>query len=320
MKQFFFDTETTGVDKTKHGIHQLSFIITDNDRIIEKVNMKLVPFAECEYTEEALTITKTTKESIQKYPLTEKQAVDKLMKILDKYVFKFNKKDKYFMVGYNVHFDNQFLRELFIRTGEKYFGSYFWSNPIDVMTLATQKLLEERSSMDNFKLMTVAEKFGLLEGKDEANFHDAMFDIEITKDIYNLLIKPPEPIIINKESISLMTGDNHVEKINTKGYEKPIYALDNDKFIFMFGKHLDKTFEQVYNEDPSYLLWCHNNNIKGIKFSENDLKLIEAAAASNKFKQNKKQYHSVESDGGIHYSAGSQTDISVMGGYDDCPF
>ena len=56
------------------------------------------------------------------------------------------------MVGFNVHFDNQMLRQLFLRCGDTYFGSFFWSNPIDVMTMATQKLLEHRPFMENFQL------------------------------------------------------------------------------------------------------------------------------------------------------------------------
>ena len=40
---------------------------------------------------------------------------------------KFDKKDKFFLVGYNnASFDNQFFRAFFVQNNDMYFGSYFW--------------------------------------------------------------------------------------------------------------------------------------------------------------------------------------------------
>ena len=82
--------------------------------------------------------------------------------ILNKYVDKYNKQDKFFLAGYNnASFDNQFLRAWFLQNGDKYFGSYFWSNSIDVMVLATPYLASQRSQMENFKQGTVAKALGI---------------------------------------------------------------------------------------------------------------------------------------------------------------
>lgn len=104
--------------------------------------------------------------------------------MLAKYVDKFNKNDKFFLVGYNnASFDNQFFRAWFIQNGDKYFGSWFWSNSFDVMVLASPFLATQRSSMTNFKQGTVAKTLGI--HVDDESLHDALYDIEICKAIYD---------------------------------------------------------------------------------------------------------------------------------------
>jgi DNA polymerase-3 subunit epsilon len=101
-------------------------------------------------------------------------------------VDRFNKKDKIFLCGYNnVKFDNEFLRELFNRNGDKYFGSWFWSGGIDLMILALEKLRHKRAEMDNFKLMTVAKELGIV--LNESKLHNAVYDIELTIEICDRL-------------------------------------------------------------------------------------------------------------------------------------
>ena len=105
-----------------------------------------------------------------------KQFVD----LLSKYVDRYNKKDKFFLAGYNIaSFDNSFLRAWFIQNGDKYFGSWFWSNCFDVMVLATPYLSEKRAEMENFKQGTVAKALGI--NVDDSKLHDALYDIEICK-------------------------------------------------------------------------------------------------------------------------------------------
>ena len=106
--------------------------------------------------------------------------------MLCKHVDKFNKKDKFFLVGYNnAAFDNQFLRGFFLQNGDNYFGSWFWANSIDVMVLATSFIGNRRSEMDNFKLSTVAKFLGIQVSED--NLHDAFYDIYLTKAIFEIV-------------------------------------------------------------------------------------------------------------------------------------
>ena len=186
MKELFFDLETTGLDEKVNAIHQISGIIRIDGKTVELFEINMRPDADQVVVEQALAVSNLTKDDILKNPYSQAEGYIMLTKILGKYVDKFNKKDKMFLCGYNnVKFDNEFLRMLFIRNNDKYFGSWFWSGGIDVMVLALNKLKEKRSEMVDFKLMTVYEEFGMV--INESSLHNANYDVEITMQIYDLL-------------------------------------------------------------------------------------------------------------------------------------
>ena len=182
MKKLFFDIETTGLDNKLNGIHQLAGCVEVDGEVKEYFNFKVAPHSKDVIDAEALKVSGVTKEQVLAYPKCE-DIYNKFITILDKYCDRYNKKDKFFLVGYNnASFDNQFLRSWFLKNGDTYFGSWFWSNTLDVMVLATQKLLEKRVEMENFKLKTVASTFGIT--IDEQRLHDAQYDIDLTRYIY----------------------------------------------------------------------------------------------------------------------------------------
>ena len=187
MKVLFFDLETTGTLVSRHGIHQISGMVVIDGEIREKFNLHVRPNPKAEIVQEALDIAGVTKEKIMEYPPMEeiyRQFVD----MLSKYVDKYDRQDKFFLAGYNnASFDNQFLRAWFIQNGDKYFGSWFWSNSIDVMVLATPYLAARRAEMENFKQGTVARSLGI--DVDPNRLHDALYDIEICKAIF-VIVSP----------------------------------------------------------------------------------------------------------------------------------
>jgi DNA polymerase-3 subunit epsilon len=181
-KIFYFDLETTGVNFWQHGIHQISGCIEVNGDVKEFFNFKVKPNPKAKIENEALEICGVTLDQINEYPDME-DVYNNLISILGKYVDKFNKKDKMYLCGYNnASFDNNFLRAFFVQNNDKYFGSWFWSNPIDVFILATIKLMDKRFDMVDFKLKTVASTLGI--NVDEGKLHDAEYDINLTRQIY----------------------------------------------------------------------------------------------------------------------------------------
>jgi len=182
MKLIFFDLETTGLNYEKNGIHQISGCVEINGEEKEFFNFNVAPNPRLEISEEALLVSNKTKEEVMAYPamaIVFKQFTD----LLSKYVDKYNKTDKFFLVGYNNNsFDNQFLRSWFLQNGDKFFGSWFWTNTLDVFVLASQKLLKKRAEMPDFKLNTVCQFMGI--EVDGSKLHDASYDIELTRELY----------------------------------------------------------------------------------------------------------------------------------------
>lgn len=185
-KILFFDLETTGTRFWKDGIHQISGIIEIDGEIKEQFDFKVRPNPAAEISDEALKVAGVTREQIFAYP--EMRAVYiEFTEMLSKYVDKFNKSDKFHLCGYNNRgFDDPFLRAWFVQNGDQYFGSWFWSDSIDVMVLACQHFMKDRSSMVDFKLKTVCAKAGIT--IDESKLHDAAYDIMLTRELYHLII------------------------------------------------------------------------------------------------------------------------------------
>lgn len=187
MKLVFFDLETTGTNPGKHGIHQISGQIVIDGVIKETFDFHVQPNPKALIEDEALKVGNVTREQILAYPPMQ-QVYQEFVSMLGKYVDKFNKKDKFFLVGYNnAAFDNQFLRGFFLQNGDVYFGSWFWANSIDVMVLASAYLATRHPDMENFKLSTVARTLGV--DVQSESLHDAMYDIELTKAVFDIITK-----------------------------------------------------------------------------------------------------------------------------------
>lgn len=186
MKLFFYDLETTGLNPAKHGIHQISGQIVIDGEVKEDFDFHVCPNPKAQIDEAALKIAGVTREQVLAYPPMG-EIYQELIALLSKYVDRYNNKDKFFLTGYNnTGFDNNFLSGFFLQNNDKYFGSWFWSNSIDVMVLASQYLLDKRPQMENFKLSTVAKYIGI--EVTEEKLHGADYDIYLTKAIYDKII------------------------------------------------------------------------------------------------------------------------------------
>ncbi|QES88829.1 3'-5' exonuclease [Rhizosphaericola mali] len=183
MKLFFFDLETTGVKYWKNGIWQIAGMVVIDGEIMETFDFKIQPNKACEIEDEALKVGGITRDDLKSF-ITIEEGYSSIIKVLSKYVDKFNKSDKFFLVGYNnASFDNQFFRAFFVQNGDSYFGSWFWSSSIDIMCQAADFLKKERHLMKDFKLSTVADFLKIEVDPDK--LHDALYDIYLTKAIYD---------------------------------------------------------------------------------------------------------------------------------------
>ena len=186
MKSIYFDVETTGIPCPQSGLIQLAGIIEIDGRISEQFSYRIGLFPEDQIEDEALQLNGVTRDELMSYE--EPQAVfERFIELLSRYVDRFDREDKFQLVGYNARFDADHLRAWFKKNGDQFFGSWFWHPPLDVMSLAAVLLRDRRYEMRNFKLATVARQIGL--SVDEQRTHEAGYDVCLTRDLFMHLIE-----------------------------------------------------------------------------------------------------------------------------------
>lgn len=183
--KIYYDVETTGLNYKRHSIIQLGGIIEIDGKVVEEFNFGIQPHPDAIIDDSALKINNITEKELSKLP--EYTVVfNNLINVLSKYVDRFDKTQKFWLIGFNNRaFDDDFLRMFFRMNKDKYIGSWFWMNTIDVSVLASQYLYSRRINMPGFSLKDVANELGVQ--FDEDKLHDALYDAKITKRIYEIV-------------------------------------------------------------------------------------------------------------------------------------
>mgnify|MGYP001675554550 FL=1 len=184
-KIIFIDTETGGVNPEKAALIQLSGIIRIDKKDVEKFNFYIKPFENSEVTEKALEVQGRTLEELKtdKY-VEEKEVYKQFIELLDKYVDKYDRTDKFVVAGYNVRFDVDILKAFFQRHGNNFLFSYLDSSMLDPLySIRLLQIAEVLPVLENNKLETWCKHFGI-----ELKAHDSLEDIEATKKLIGKLI------------------------------------------------------------------------------------------------------------------------------------
>ena len=165
-KIIFIDTETGGVNAEKSALIQLSGIIEVNEKALEVQGRTLEELGTEKYIDESIIYKK-------------------FLEILDKYIDKYDKNDKFIVAGYNVKFDIDILKALFERNNNKFLFSYFNSSMLD--PLYSVRLLQVAGMLpvlENNKLETWCKYFNI-----ELKAHDSLQDITATKKLIEKLVE-----------------------------------------------------------------------------------------------------------------------------------
>jgi len=187
MKYFIFDVETTGLDPQRHTITQLGYIRKDETRSVQTL-LNIRPLDDTDINMRALAVQGKSLDQILIEGLEPAKAYQRLLLELGEWVDKFNKQDKFIVVGYNVRFDLEFLRAWFLKVDPlsgKFFGSWFHTLAIDIYSVAAIYLGYKFLSMPSGKLIDVAKAFGVK--VDEKSTHNALYDAIIVEEIFNTL-------------------------------------------------------------------------------------------------------------------------------------
>jgi len=182
-KLFYVDVETTGLDSKQHDILQLAYIIEINGEIKEEGELFCQPFRYDTINAKALEVNKLTIAQIKQFQ-TPQEVYTKLIKVLDKYVDKYNKNDKFSMAGYNVRFDHDFLNSFFLKNGDKYCFSYFDHHLLSVDSLVYILEYKGLLKLESCKLINIAKYFNI-----DFLAHDALADIKVTRQIFQKLLE-----------------------------------------------------------------------------------------------------------------------------------
>lgn len=176
-KIFYLDVESTGLDPQKHDIIQLAYIIEIDGEVKDRGVFHIQPFNYKTIDQSALEISHTTVKDLLMYP-EPREVYKKLTSLLDKYIDKYNKQDKFSPGGFNVNFDKEFLKNFFLKNNDKYFGSYFDYHILDPVTFLYLLDYKGLLKLENYKLVTVCKHFNI-----PIEAHDALSDIEATRKV-----------------------------------------------------------------------------------------------------------------------------------------
>lgn len=188
MKIFWFDVETGGLDPLKNPIIQLAYVVEIDGVERESGQITSSGFEGCTLEDKALEVNGYTRDQIAEYS-TEREMYGRLTKVFEKYVNRFDKNDKFIAAGYNVQFDMKFLREVWNRCGDKYFGSWFFFSAIDPSAIVPfLQYAEVLPELPRLRLIDVAEFFKV----SREGAHDAFEDIRMTIDVTKEIMKAVE--------------------------------------------------------------------------------------------------------------------------------
>ena len=177
MKLLWLDTETTGLNKEKCDITQIAGIVIIDGEEKERFNFHCQPVNWENIEPVALEKTNMTVEKLKTFPMPQ-EAYTNFVALLDKYIDKYNKEDKFYMAGHNVQFDFEFVRTLFKKMGSDYFGSYFFYKTVDLMAFCTILHTAGLINLTSWSLESIAK---YLEVPFDSNLHDAAVDIDLTR-------------------------------------------------------------------------------------------------------------------------------------------
>lgn len=182
-KILWVDTETTGLSSWKNGIIQISGYVEIRGVEQAQFDYQVKPFPKDEVSNKALEVNGVDKETISSYPEPAK-VYREFVGMLKDFINPFDKSDKFVLAGYNVNFDKGFLQSFFKKNGDNFFHSYFDYHILDVMSAAQIYIHKNGVKLPNIKLKTIAGHFGF-----DGDFHNAMDDIRITREVYKQIMR-----------------------------------------------------------------------------------------------------------------------------------
>lgn len=185
MKILWIDTETGGLSSKDHDMTEISGIIDIDGNPVEEFQLLLQPSMVRRVTSEALILQHRTLDEVMAHPLSQHEGRQEIIKIMSRYVDRYDRNDKFIWAGQNPSFDMGFAQHWWKTQGDPYFGAWFDYHPIDLMAvMAALKLRGYFSSLQNFKLESICKELRV----PLIDAHNALSDIRATRTAFYIAI------------------------------------------------------------------------------------------------------------------------------------
>jgi DNA polymerase-3 subunit epsilon len=222
-----FDLEATGLSVTQDRIVEIAVIRIDPDGSETHFHRRVNP--ECPIPKEVSEIHGIYDDDVREAP-TFKQIIPELESFIDGCDF----------AGYNSNkFDLPLLAEELLRAGSAFDLSN--SKHIDVQNIFHK--MEQRT-------LIAAYKFYCEKTLDDA--HSAVSDAKATWEVLDAQISRYKELSGDVDFLSKFSRHNDVERVDFAGrlaYNK------KGEVVYNFGKHKNKTVEDVHKSEPGYYGW-----------------------------------------------------------------
>lgn len=228
----FFDLESTGLEVTKDRIVEIAMIKIHPNGDKEKFYSLVNP--EIDIPQEVVEVHGIDNAKVANSPKFKDIATEILRFIDDCHVG-----------GYNIYnYDLPLLAEEFARAGKHY-------NPLKVKVVDVYRILAKKESR---KLGEIYKRYI---GKPLEDAHSAEADILATIEIFDkqkeLFDLPDDVEKIHEETIENKDNIDFAGKFKKNG---------DGAIIITFGKHKNKTVQQIAKEDPKYFKWISESDFQ----------------------------------------------------------
>ncbi|MBS91901.1 MAG: hypothetical protein CMM95_02465 [Rickettsiales bacterium] len=228
MAYIVYDFETTGRSARFDQILQAGFIVYDKDfKLLSKLNLRSRINPDLVPSINALRVNRLKVSDVLNEKISSYEMILEIMKFISKY------KNSFF-VGFNsINFDEEFLRQaLWEHFIFPYLTNSNGNNRGDVLNFATMIHAFRESSInvqknDEGKLTFKLESLAKANYFDSKNAHDAIADVEVTMQLFELLAKK------NRDLFSIFIKNSQSKNVEEKIHQTDVFTLHN----YMFSSH-----------------------------------------------------------------------------------
>lgn len=226
----FFDLETTGIDISTDRIVEISMIKVGLDGSEDEKTRRINPGIHI--PEEASAV-----HGIYDADVAQEPQFKEIAKSLAKYI------EGCDFAGFNSNkFDVPLLAEEFLRVG------------VDI-DFSNRKFIDVQNIFHKLEQRTLVAAYKFYCGKELEGAHSALYDTRATYEVLKAQLDRYEEL---ENSVSFLADFS--TRAKCADYAGRIVYNEDGVEVFSFGKHKNRSVEQVFKEEPSYYSWMMNGD------------------------------------------------------------